>query len=87
MLYIGKDGGIVMTKDGEIIDISQYRKTRGGSKVLPSLLVEDWEREAIDQLINESEPVLTCLESLNATHLKMTALENRIKALEEGRKG
>ena len=75
-----------MTKDGEIIDISQYRNTEDENRFLPSLL-EDWEREAIDQLINESEPVLTCLESLNATHLKMTALENRIKALEEGRKG
>tara|TARA_R110000851_G_C12745438_1_gene531407 strand:- start:157 stop:348 length:192 start_codon:yes stop_codon:yes gene_type:complete len=62
-----------MVKDGEILDISQYRKTREGSNVPPpSPLVEDWEREAIDQLISESK--------------SFTALENRIKVLEEERR-
>jgi len=67
-----------MVKDGEIIDISQYKNTEQ---------LEDWQEEAIDQILIETEPFFNYLEALDAIHLKITALENRIKALEEGRKG
>ena len=70
MLCIGKEGVIGMTKDGEIIDISQYRNTEQ---------LEDWQREAIEGLIDFSY-----LEALDAIHLRINTLENRLKALEEG---
>ena len=69
MLCIGKEGVIGMTKDGEIIDISQYRNTEQ---------LEDWQREAIEGLIDFSY-----LEALDAIHLRINTLENRLKALEE----
>ena len=76
MLCIGKEGVIVMVKDGEIIDISQYRNTEQ---------MEDWQKEAIDQILIETEPFFNYLEALDVIHLKMNTLEDRIKALEEGR--
>ena len=59
-----------MVKGGEIIDISQYRNTEQ---------LEGWQREAIEGLID-----LSYLEALDAIHLRINTLENRLKALEEG---
>jgi fumarylacetoacetate (FAA) hydrolase family protein len=70
MLCIGKEGVIVMVKDGEIIDISQYRNTEQ--------ILEDMQREAIEGLIDFSY-----LEALDAIHLRINTLESRLKALEE----
>jgi len=72
-----------MVKDGEIIDISQYRNTEQ---------MEDWQedmRHPIEALIDARRDQATTfnyLEALDVIHLKMNTLENRIKALEEGRR-
>ena len=60
-----------MVKDGEIIDISQYRNTEQ---------LEDWEKELIDEIINQPEPLFKYLEEIEgAIHSRMEAFEKRVK--------
>ena len=63
-----------MTKEGDIIDMSEYRNKKDNGEL------EDWEKEVIDEIIKQSEPLFKYLEEIEgAIHSRMEAFEKEVK--------